>query len=984
MDYQVKIRGFRIELGEIEVALGGHESVNDCVVVDRDDPRGEKFIIAYYASENEIPIAELRSFLGLTLPEYMIPLKFIWMKELPLNTSGKIDRRSLPEPDDLRPEMAVEYVAPRNEIEEKIVELWKQVLGVDRIGVFDNFFELGGHSLRATQVVAAIKKEMNRDVALKAIFENPTVEGLCRVLESRDGETYEPIDALPVQEYYEMSNSQKRLWFLYKLMPGSSSYNIHGDIMLEGKVDIDAVIGSLRIIMERHEILRTVFKEVNDEPRQFISREMQLTVPVEDVSGMKDADNRVAAIIKEEENFVFDLETGPLFRVKIVKQAVEKHMLLLTMHHIISDAWSSGVLMKEAALLYSQITASGSPQLPALRVQYRDFAVWQQRMLDRGMLKKHEEYWKKELSHPLPVLDIPADRSRPPVQTDHGDVCRFSLDADVSELLKKLTGEKGATLYMTILGLFALFLGKLTQQDDIIIGSPISGRNHPDLQDLIGFFVNTIALRLDLAENPSFSDFMNQVKTKSIDAFAHQDYPFDRLIDVVNPARDTSRTPIFNAMFVLQNDADSLRQATMGGITFSDVTGDRGIAKFDLTLFAFEKRDALELAFEYNTDLFDRETVEAYAGYFTNLIKQVCLSPEKNLSAYGLLSDSDRERLFETFNRTEKEYPAERCIQELMGDMIEKYPDRTALVCGGETLTYGEMGSRVNRLAHYLQNRGVGPGVPVGIFMDRSMEMVLGVLAVIQAGGTYIPIESEYPAARISYILNDCGASLILTLTDVMDRLPVFNGEIIVLDKDHGALDKYPDTKPETTVTGDDLVYVIYTSGSTGEPKGIEIEHRGLVNYITWAADYYGAWDGGSFPLYTSMTFDLTVTSIFVPLTTGHAIHIMPPGLDATSLVRAVITSDTDIAKLTPAHLEIADALTAGDVVKPRRLNRFILGGEALSPRVSRSMLERYPELTIYNEYGPAETVVGCIVHAFKSLEEIAPVCPSVRPSPTR
>jgi len=970
MDYQVKIRGFRIELGEIEVALGSHESVNDCVVVDRDDPRGEKFIIAYYASEGEIPIAELRSFLGQTLPEYMIPVKFIWLKELPLNTSGKIDRRSLPEPDDLRPEMAVEFVEPRNEMEAKIAGLWKQVLGVDRIGVKDNFFELGGHSLRATQVVAAIKKEMNRDVALKAIFECPTVEGLCRVLESRSGETYEPIDALPVQEYYEMSNSQKRLWFLYKLMPGSSSYNIHGDIMLEGKVDIDAVIESLRIIMERHEILRTMFKEVDDEPRQFVSREMQLTVPVEDVSGMKDADARMAAIIKEEENFVFNLETGPLFRVRIVKQAKEKHMLLLTMHHIISDAWSSGVLMKEAALLYTQITASGSPQLPPLRVQYRDFAVWQQRMLESGMLKEHEEYWKKELSHPLPVLDIPADRSRPAVQTDRGDVCRFSLDAGVSGALKKLTGEKGATLYMTILGIFALFLGKLTQQDDIIIGSPISGRNHPDLQDLIGFFVNTIALRLDLAENLSFVDFMNQVKTKSVDAFAHQDYPFDRLIDVVNPVRDTSRTPIFNTMFVLQNDADAMRQATMGGITFSDATGDRGIAKFDLTLFAFEKKDVLEMAFEYNTDLFDRETVEAYAGYFANLIEQVCLSPEKNLSAYGLLSDSDREKLFETFNRTEKEYPAERCIQELMGDMVEKYPGRTALVCGGETLTYGEMGSRVNRLAHYLQHRGVGPGVPVGIFMDRSMEMVLGVLAVIQAGGAYIPIESEYPAARISYILSDCGASLILTLSDVMDRLPAFDGEIIVLDKDHDTLDKYPDIKPETTVTGDDLVYVIYTSGSTGEPKGIEIEHRGLVNYITWAADYYGAVNGGSFPLYTSMTFDLTVTSIFVPLVTGHAIHIMPPGLDPASLVRAVITSDTDIAKLTPAHLEIADALTAGGVVKPGRLNRFILGGEALSPRVSRSMLERYPELTIYNEYGPAETVVGCIVYAFKTLAE--------------
>jgi len=975
IDCQVKIRGFRIEMGEIEIAMTGHEEINDCVIMDRMDANGEKFLIAYYVSGPELTVSDIRDFLGLSLPDYMIPQKFIWLKELPLNTSGKVDRSALPEPDDIRPELLVVFVAPRNETEERIAAIWRQILGIEEVGVKDNFFELGGHSLRATQVMSMIKREFMVDIPLKAVFEGPTVEHLARLITENEGRVFSSIEPLEKREFYELSNAQQRLWFLDKLIPDSSSYNIHGDILLEGDIDIDAMTRAMDAVAARHESLRTLFATVEDEPVQVILEDSPFHIPMDDLSDDGNLEERLEKIIEDEASAIFDLEKGPLFRVRIVKLEDKKHMLLMTMHHIISDAWSSEIILKEAAYAYASIVQTGTVELPELKVQYRDFAAWQRSLLEKGSLSEQEDYWKNELKGPLPVLDIPSDRSRPPVQRDNGDVYNFTLEKDLSDRLARIASDNDATIFMIFLASFSLFLNKMSHQDDIIIGSPISGRNHPDLDGIIGFFVNTLALRIDLGDNPDFIDLLKQVREKSINAFANQDYPFDRLIDVINPVRDTSRSPIFNVMFVHQNLTEIMEKTTLENITFSDMTRDRGIAKFDLTLFAIERAHGMDLSFEYNTDLFNKSTMERYARYFKNLLRAIAAMPQKSLSGLELLDDSDKRVLVEEFNNTVTAFPEERCIHELIGDRIEKDRDRIALVFRDEKLTYGEMSKRVNRLANYLRERGVGPEVPVGIFMDRSIEMVVGVLAVIEAGGAYVPIESEYPRARIEYMLNDCGAKQLLTLSPMLERLPDYDGEIIFLDSDWERVELMPHTRPVMKNSSSDLVYIIYTSGSTGNPKGIEIEHRGLVNYITWAVDFYEAEGMGAFPLYTSMSFDLTVTSIFVPLTAGESVEIMPSDLDATELVEQVITSGADIAKLTPAHLEIADMLTTVGVVKPEKLNRMILGGEALSAKVSRSMQEKYPGLVIYNEYGPAETVVGCIVYKFDSLD---PDCTNV------
>ncbi|MCD6571340.1 MAG: amino acid adenylation domain-containing protein, partial [Deltaproteobacteria bacterium] len=497
MDYQVKIRGFRIELGEVETVLSGYPDISDCVVIDKEDSSGTKYLIAYYVSDKEIPVPDLRGFLGKTLPDYMIPLRFVRLDALPLNPSGKVDRPALPDPEDLRPDTGIEYVAPRDDTEQIIADIWKEVLGLDRVGIYDNFFDLGGHSLKVTQVVSRIKKKIGIDLPVRSVFEEPTIEGLCRVIASLDSSEYKyrQIEVLPKQDHYELSHAQKRLWFLDQMAPDTATYNIPMAVVLEGDLDVGAMRDALQAVVDRHESLRTIFKDIEGNPVQVISDDFEVDLGVVDLVDRDASEDVLREVALEEVMRPFDLSKGPLFRTKLFKISDTSYLFVFTMHHIISDGWSMEILIKEVVSSYIALSKGEKPDFPELRIQYKDFAYWQNKLLEDGSLKDQEKYWLKKLGGSLPVLDLPTDRPRPPVQTQNGSVHRFSIDGALTSRLKELSKGHDVTLFMILLGAFGVLLNRLTHQEDIIIGSPIAGRNHPDLESLIGFFVNTLALR---------------------------------------------------------------------------------------------------------------------------------------------------------------------------------------------------------------------------------------------------------------------------------------------------------------------------------------------------------------------------------------------------------------------------------------------------------------------------------------------------------
>ncbi|MCP4683645.1 MAG: AMP-binding protein, partial [Desulfobacterales bacterium] len=586
IDFQVKIRGFRIELGEIEFVLSSHKEIDDCIVIAKEEALGDKSLVAYYTSLEEVPISDLRGFLGETLPDYMIPQRFIHLNALPLNTSGKVDRSALPDPEGIRPRTAVEYVAPGTELEERIADIWQDILGIEQAGIQDNFFELGGHSLTATKVISRIKRELDHDIALKVIFEDPTIQGLVEAIERDDGEERLPdIEPLPKKGSYELSHAQKRLWFLDQMMPNSPVYNVPSALLIKGNISIDAMQKALKAVVDRHEILRTVFVGQDSGPVQMISDSLEVLIPLNDITGTDEIE--FSDIATKEAMKPFSLEKGPLFRASLFKVSEDSHLFVFIMHHIISDCWSMEVIIREMITAYIAIIGGNEADLGDLIIQYKDYASWQNRLMEEGALKDQEDYWVTTLDGDLPVLDLPADRPRPPIVTTNGSCHSFEIGPELMSSLKDLTISEDTTLYMVLLSVLNVYLGKICNQDDIIIGAPIAGRNHPDIEGLIGFFVNTLALRTDISGDPSFSDVVERVKETCIDAYSNQDYPFDRLIDKLNLFRDTSRTPVFNVMFAMQDVSGVKDISQIGDMSYNIVEIHQQTTKFDMTIFAF-------------------------------------------------------------------------------------------------------------------------------------------------------------------------------------------------------------------------------------------------------------------------------------------------------------------------------------------------------------------------------------------------------------
>ena len=989
IDNQVKIRGFRIELGEIETAISQHPSVQQTVVIATENKAGNKQLVAYIALPTEVTpnISDLRHFLKQKLPDYVIPAAFVILDNLPLTPTGKVDRRALPSPE-LRPELELTFVPPRTPIEQILASIWACVLGIEQVGVHDNFFELGGHSLLATQVISRVRDTMSVELPLRSLFEAPTIaEFALRVeIALKNGQSVETLPLLPIpkSESIPCSFAQARLWFLDQLQPNSSFYNIPVALRLFGQLNIAALENSINEIIQRHEALRTNFATVEGEPIQVIASTHSWELQVVSLLHLGESEREIEAqrLANEEANRPFHLEQEPLFRVTLLQLGETEYVLLLTMHHIISDGWSLGVFVRELTELYQGFCTGKPPVLPSLPIQYADFAVWQRQWLSGEILVPQLDYWKQQLLDAPGLLELPTDRPRPAVQTFRGGYYCAALSQELSAELTTLSKQAGVTLFMSLLAAFQTFLYRFSGQDDIVVGTPVAGRNRREIEGLIGFFVNTLVLRTNLGGNPTFEELLNRVREVALQAYTHQDLPFEQLVEALQPIRDLSYTPLFQVMFAL--DDDLVPAVELLDLAVSSYSVEIGTAKFDLTLSTENTADGLVAEWEYNADLFDESTIVRIARNFQTLLEGIVVNSKQEISELPLLTETERHQLLVEWNNTSAEYPEDKCIHQLFEEQVQRTPDAIAVVFEGEQLTYLELNERANQLAHYLRSLGVGPEVLVGICVERSREMIIGLLGILKAGGAYVPLDPNYPSERLAFMLEDSSVPVLLTQERLVEKLPQHSACVVCLDSNWEEIAVHSKNNPSSPVKPKNLAYVIYTSGSTGKPKGVLIQHESLVNYTTVASAEYEIDHCDRILQFSSISFDVSAEEIYTSLTSGATLVLRTDSmLDSIEgfLQKCKNWEITVMALPTAYWHELTTLLSQKTLAIPPSLRLVIIGGEkALPERLKTWLLCVGQRVRLVNNYGPTEATVGATIYDLSVADTTLKELPIGRP----
>jgi amino acid adenylation domain-containing protein len=904
----------------------------------------------------------------------MTPASFVRLDRLPLTRRGKVDYEALPEPAESESSAASD--PPRTPSEELVAGLYSEVLGRGDVGRGEDFFELGGHSLLATQLMARARRSFGVEVPLRALFEHPSVAGLARELERlrEGGEAQAAVPELSGrrtgggqaeggdEEAWPVSYGQRRLWFLQQLEPEGAGYNSPAAVRLEGRLDAAALGRTLTEVVRRHEALRTTFRSEGGEPVQVVGAPYAVRLEAEDLSGLpeREREGELRRLITEEARRPFDLAAGSLLRARLLRLSEQEHVVSLVMHHVVSDGWSVGVLVREVAALYEAYSEGRESPLAELPVQYADYAAWQREYLRGETLERQLTYWREKLKDAPPVLELPTDRPRQGVNSGRGAHLRFELGAELSGRLRAASRKEGVTLYMTLLAGWQALLARYSGQEDVSVGTPIAGRTRAEVEGLIGFFVNTLVMRTDLSGDPTFGELVGRVREVTLGAYAHQEVPFERLVEELQPERSLSHTPLFQVAFSLQHESRGAFELV--GLKLAEVESSNETAKFDLSLSVVERGRNLVGVFEYSTDLFEEATVRGIQQHFQLLLEAAVGDTTRRLSELAVLTAEEEQSIAE-WNNTGAPYPSHLCIHELFEAHVGRTPEAVAVEAAGAGVTYRELNERANQLAHHLRGLGVGAESRVGLFAERSVGMLVGLLGVLKAGGAYVPLDTSYPRERLAFLLEDAGVSVLVTQRRLMSALPEQVAQVVCLD-DAEALSAHPRQNLRGVVRPENMAYVIYTSGSTGRPKGVAVSHASLVNYVGAASEFFVITPADRVLQFASISFDASAEDIFCTLTSGACLVLRSDEMLATpaEFLRECGRLGVTALDLPTAYWHELVAGGVGEWEAAGDLRLVVIGGErALPHRLAEWHDGPGRRLTLLNGYGPTETTIAPI-----------------------
>ncbi|MBI6658645.1 non-ribosomal peptide synthetase [Pseudomonas carnis] len=969
LDQQVKLRGFRVEPEEIEARLLAQVGIAQAVVLVRDAQ-----LIGYYTADTELDEQRVKTALAAELPEYMVPALLMRLDAMPLSPSGKLDRRALPEP----VWQTREHVDPHTPLQLQIAAIWREVLGLPRIGLRDDFFALGGHSLLATQIISRTRQACDVELPLRTLFEASVLGdfaqqvGLIQAAGQRNQQT--AIAKVDRSQPVPLSYSQQRMWFLWQMEPDSPAYNVGGMARLRGVLDVGRFEAALQALIMRHETLRTTFPSVDGVACQKVSAQTGVRMDWQDFSALNEPQRqqRLQQLADVEAHTPFNLETGPLLRACLVKAGEQEHYLVLTLHHIVTEGWAMDIFARELSALYEAFIDERDSPLPALPVQYLDYSVWQRQWMEAGERQRQLDYWTAQLGNEHPLLELPGDRPRPPVQSHRGELYRFDLSDELAARVRAFNAQHGLTLFMTMTATLAVLLYRYSGQTDLRIGAPVANRIRPESEGLIGAFLNTQVLRCQLNGQMRVSELFEQVRHTVIEGQSHQDLPFDHLVEALQPPRSAAYNPLFQVMCNVQRwEFQQSRQ--LAGMTVEYLANDARATKFDLNLEVTDLDHRLGCCLTYSTDLFDEPRIARMAEHWRNLLEALVADPGQRLSELPLLSAYEQRALQDSLGVEKGEHRLDQCIHQLFSQQASQRPEAPALTFAGVTLSYAQLDERANRLAWMLRERGVGPQVRVGLALPRSLEMVVGLLAILKAGGAYVPLDPEYPLDRLHYMIEDSDIGLLLSDAALFEALGELPATVACwcLEDDSPVLANYPAEALPFVSLAQHQAYLIYTSGSTGKPKGVVVSHGEIAMHCQAVIERFDMRPDDCELHFYSINFDAATERLLVPLLCGARVVLRAQGQwDAEEICALIRTHRINVLGFTPSYgSQLAQWLATQQQTLPVRM--CITGGEALTGEHLQRIRAAFTPQLFFNAYGPTETVVMSLASlAPEQLEE--------------
>lgn len=963
-DFQVKIRGLRIELGEIETILHQHPEVKETLVITHQQGPDNVLIVAYIVAqtENQTPSTEdLRQHLRQHLPEYMLPNAFVVLNEIPLSANGKANRKALPAPE-LEESLSTEYLAPRNTFEQQLADIWSEVLNIEKVGVNDNFFELGGHSLLATRVASRIRKQFDIELKLRELFECTTVAALAEKIANPETKTNSQLPQVLAQARHEsvsifpLSIPQKRLWFIENLSKGNATYNMPAGLRIKGLLDSDLLTQSLNQLISRHEALRTSFHHNEQDGVQHVHAQANIQLTLQ---AMPDNQQAIKQTLMDFASQPFDLSQAPLIRAQLLSDNAQEHILLLCIHHIVSDGWSQDIILKELMALY----AGKADLLPTLEIQYADYAQWQQDQLNEDFFAPQLSYWQTQLED-LPKLELPTDYTRPSQLNTDGRGINFTLDTTLSATLRQFALKYAVTPYIVLLSAYQTLLYRYSGQEDFAIGTPVANRPQTELENVVGFFVNTLVLRTPIEELDTFASLQQRVKQTLLDAQQNLDIPFEQLVAELVKERDIAQTPLFQTSFSYQISQEQSQPLSYSGLSISplwDQSSQYAIpVKFDLQCSFTDAGEGktIQASIEGRASLFSEETLKQLQGHFINLLQAIFEQPEQNLINLPLLSTSERKQVLEDWNNTSIQRKPVAAIHQLFEQQAERTPQAAAITYKEKTLSYQQLNQQTNQLAHHLKKMGVGPDIMVGVCMERSLEMSVALMAILKAGGAYVPFDPSFPADRLQFMLEDTEANIMLSQSHLKERIPAGEINVICLDTDAQQWSTQSEGNLSFNGSDENLFNVIFTSGSTGKPKGVMVPHKGIINRLLWMQNAYPLDDSDKVLQKTPYSFDVSVWELFWPLIVGaQLVYAKPEGHKDPDYLRDII-SQHNISTLHFVPTMLGIFLQTSGIDNCRSIRRVFCSGEALQLEHEKRFFQHLDHAELHNLYGPTEASV--------------------------